>query len=122
MSAVPVTSAEASEARKTAAPMMSSTSPARPSLIFSSIQARAFGVGEGRAVRSVRMKVGQIGVHADAVAAPFDGHRLGEAFDRVLGGGIDGAVDPADMGHLRRDVDEDPGRPPRSARAATACG
>ena len=105
-SAVPVTIADASEARKATAPMMSSTRPTRPSLIFSSIQRTRVGIGEGRLGQRRADEGRAEGVDPDAVAAPLDRHRLGEAFDRVLGGAVDRAVDAADMAHLRGDVDE----------------
>src|ERR1700721_260043 len=57
---VPVIIAEASLARKTTAPMMSSTSPRRPSLILLSIQARRAGSARVLSVSGVLMKVGAI--------------------------------------------------------------
>ena len=60
MSDDPVTSAEASDAKNSTAPIISSTFPVRPSLILFSIQARLSGFSNVGLVRSVRMKVGQI--------------------------------------------------------------
>ena len=45
-------------------------------------------------------------VRPDAVGRELDGHRLGHALERMLGGAIDRAFRPADMAHLRGHVDD----------------
>ncbi len=59
MSALPVTNAAASEAGKTATPMMSSSRPVRPSLISSSSRPTRSRSGPVGSVSGVPMKVGQ---------------------------------------------------------------
>ena len=63
-------------------------------------------VGEGRLGQRRADEGRADGVDADAVAAPLDRHRLGEALDRVLGGAVDRAVDAADVAHLAGDGDD----------------
>ena len=105
-SAVPVTSAAASDARNTTAPIRSSTVPSRPSLIrrtTSSWNARVVPERPGQR----RVDEGRAdGVHPDAVRRQVDRHRLGQALDAVLAHAVDGAPRAADMAHLRGDVDD----------------
>ena len=96
--------AAASLARKTTAPMISSTSPRRPSLILLSIQARRTGSAKVLSLSFVWMKVGAIELTRIWCRPSFYCHRLGQPFDGVFACTIDGTVDGTDMAHLRRNT------------------
>ena len=97
INAEPVTIAEASEARNTTAPMISSTLPTRPSLIFASIQLLCLGLSKVLCVNGVRINVGQMvltrilyGPHSIAIALVKPSTACG----------IYGSINTAYMAHL----------------------
>ena len=106
LSAAPVISEEASDARNTMAPVISSSCPSRPSLIFDSTSSRNSLFSKNGRVIGVSRKVGPSELTRILCGREFDRHGLGEALHGVLGGAIDGAPRRADMAHLRGDVDD----------------
>ena len=99
----------ASEARKTMAPVTSSSWPRRPSLILEITSALNAAFSKNGRVRGVSMKVGPTLLTRMLCGAELDRHGLGEAFHGVLGGAVDSAPRGADVAHLGRDVDDGAG-------------
>src|SRR5262249_31660131 len=105
--AAPVINDDASEARKTIAPVNSSSCPSRPSLILESTSSRKALFSKNGRVIGVCRKVGP-GLLERMLwgAGELDRHRFGQPFHGVLAGAIDGAARRSDVPHLRRDVDD----------------
>ncbi len=103
---VPVISAAASPARKTTAPIRSSTRAEAAKLDPTQDVVAERRVLEERLGQRRIDEGGPDRIHADTERGEVDRHGFGQALDAVLGHAIDGAVLAADMAHLRGDMDD----------------
>src|SRR5215208_2519837 len=101
----PVISPAAGEAKKSTAPVTSSTRPRRPNGIRDRVSSLSVSSSRRGLVMGVSTNVGD-GVDPNLVRGKLDGHSLRQALHGMLGGAVDRAPRCPYVPHLRRDVDD----------------